>query len=828
LALGENRSVLTTTCYNAQGAKNMLEEKRETAGSNWTLAYDSFEPEEEALREALTSTGNGYFSTRGALGWSETDEVSYPGTYTHGGYNRETTIMAGVPVLNEDLVNLPNWLLLELRIEGEEALDMSNVEVLSYRHEYDAQYAVLKRNARLRDRAGRETTLETRRFVSMADMHQAAMEWRIIPENWSGNVEVITALDGRITNRGVARYRRLEGRHLDPVSPRTFGPEIIALVARTRQSRIYVAEAARTRVYKGDEPLTLQRGLYQMQDYIHQVLSFEVREKEPVRVEKMAAFYTSRDHAINEPLVNAGKAVVDYTTFAEALDRHTRTWDELWSVCDVRVPKDNHVQLLVRLHISHILQVCSPHTADLDAGVPARGLNGEAYRGHVFWDELYIYPFLNFRLPEITRGLLMYRYRRLGEARRAAKRAGYEGAMYPWQSGSDGQEETQVVHLNPNSGKWEPDLSRNQRHVNAAIFYNIWHYYQTTDDFEFLLDHGAEMMLEIARFWSSIAHFNPERGRYEIHGVMGPDEFHEKYPGSEEEGLRNNAYTNVVVAWICETALKVLEQLPERRRESLRSKIGLSEDELRRWEEMSHKMLVPFHGDGILSQFEGYEDLEELDWEAYRAKHGNIQRLDRILRAEGDDPNRYKLAKQADTVLLFFLFPEEELKRIFERLGYGFTRDMVRKNVAYYDHRTSHGSTLSFVAHAGILADLDPVSSWERYMVALESDVGDVQGGTTKEGIHMGVMAGTLDLIQRGYLGTEIRDGVLRFEPKPVGNLDGLSFPMRYRSTPIEVSLEGRKLTVAVQDDGLGRPVKVGVGDEERELRAGEEYTFGA
>jgi trehalose/maltose hydrolase-like predicted phosphorylase len=804
----------------------MLEEMRETGASNWTLAYDSFEPAEEGLREALTSTGNGYFCTRGALAWAEADGVSYPGTYTHGGYNRETTIMAGVPVLNEDLVNLPNWLLLELRIEGEEALDMSNVEVLSYRHEYDARYALLKRVTRFRDRAGRETTLETLRFVSMADMHQAAMQWTITPENWSGRVEVIASLDGRVTNRGVARYRSLEGRHLDPVSPRTFGPEIIALEARTRQSRIYVAEAARTRVYGEHGQLDVDRTLYQMEDYIHQVLSFEVREKEPVRMEKMVAFYTSRDAAINEPLVNAGKAVGRYPTFAEAFERHARAWDELWEVCDVRVPGDDRVQLLLRVHISHILQVCSPHTADLDAGVPARGLNGEAYRGHIFWDELYIYPFLNFRLPEITRELLMYRYRRMDEAHAAARAAGYKGAMFPWQSGSDGQEETQVVHLNPKSGKWEPDLSHNQRHVNAAIFYNVWRYYQATGDFEFLLDYGAEMMLEIARFWSSIAHFNPDRDRYEIHGVMGPDEFHEKYPDSDEEGLRNNAYTNVMVAWICEAIQEVLGLLPERRRRSLCARIGLAEEEIETWREMSRKMFVPFHDDGIISQFEGYEDLQELDWEAYREKYGNIQRLDRILRAEGDDPDRYKLAKQADTVLLFFLFPENELEELFERLGYDYDPDMVRRNIDYYDRRTSHGSTLSFVAHAGILANLDPESSWERYMVALESDVGDVQGGTTQEGIHMGVMAGTLDLVQRGYMGSEIRDGVLHFEPKPVGNLDGLSFPMRFRGMPLEVSLEGDKLTVAAQSDGFSQPIKVGVGDEVREIKAGERYTF--
>src|SRR5215216_7727701 len=279
----------------------MLKEKRETIESNWTLAYDSFEPEQEGLREALTSTGNGYFCTRGALSWAEADGVSYPGTYTHGGFNRETTIMAGVPVLNEDLVNLPNWLLLELRIEGEEAVGRENVELLSYRHEYDVRNAMVVRALRFRDRAGRETTLETRRFVSMADMHQAAMQWTITPENWSGKVEVISALDGRVINGGVARYRQLEGRHLNPVSPRTFGPEIIALEARTRQSHIYVAEAARTRVYGELGKLDVDRRLYQMEDYIHQVLSFEVEEKVPVHVEKMVAFYTSRDHAISCP-----------------------------------------------------------------------------------------------------------------------------------------------------------------------------------------------------------------------------------------------------------------------------------------------------------------------------------------------------------------------------------------------------------------------------------------------------------------------------------------------------------------------------------------------
>ena len=479
------------------------------------------------------------------------------------------------------------------------------------------------------------------------------------------------------------------------------------------------------------------------------------------------------------------------------------------------------MQYRLRFHISHLLQVCSRATPHHDAGFPARGLNGEAYRGHVLWDEVLVHPFLNLRLPLITRGLILYRYRRIGAARAAAREAGYQGAMYPWQSGSDGQEETPSVHLNPLSGRWGQDLSRNQRHVSAAIFYSAWHFHQATDDLDFLRDCGAEMMLEIARFWSSLAHYNAERQRFEIHGVMGPDEFHEKYPDTAEPGLRNNAYTNVMVAWICETSQKVLDLLPASRRNALRAKIGLRDEEIERWQEMSRRMFVPFQDDGIISQFEGYEDLEDLDWDGYRSRYGNIQRLDRILRAEGEDPNRFKVAKQADTVMLHFLFPDAELQRLFVQLGYDYGPDTARRTIEYYDRRTSHGSTLSLIVHAGVLAAIDPESSWERFLAALESDLGDTQGGTTPEGIHMGVMSGTLDVMQRIYLGTEIRDGALHFTPRLIDRLDGLSFPITFRDTPMRVTIEGRELTVTALPEGRSPPITVGVAGESHRSRTG-------
>ena len=790
------------------------------------LRFVGFEPADEGLRETLTSTGNGYLCLRGAAEWEDSDEVHYAGSYAHGVYDRETTIMGGRPVPNEDMVNLPNGLVLKLRVEGEEPVSLANVELLDYRHEYDFRDALVSRELRFRDRAGRETTLRSRRFVSMDRMHQAALAWEVVPEDWSGRLEIVSAIDGRVLNNGVARYRRLWGHHLDPQAPRTYGADIIALKARTRQSRIEVAVAARTRVYVDRHELAVDRETYLTEDYIQQVLGVDVEAGRPVRVEKLVGLYTSHDRAISEPLENAGSSVARYTRFDAALAGHRRAWEELWEVCDVRVPREPRVQYLLRFHISHVLQVCSRLTAHHDAGVPARGLNGEAYRGHVFWDELYVYPFLNFRFPEITRGLLLYRYRRIGVARGAAAAAGYRGAMFPWQSGSDGTEETQTVHLNPLSGRWDPDLSRNQRHVNAALFYNVWQYYQATHDVDFLRDYGAEMMIEIARFWASIAHFNPVRQRWEIHGVMGPDEFHEKYPGAAEGGLRNNAYTNVMVAWICDVARGMLDLLPASRRDALRRRTGLTPEEIRAWDDISRRMFVPFLENGVMAQFEGYENLEELDWDAYRERYGDIQRLDRILRAEGDEADRYKLAEQADTLMLYFLFSDAQLRTILERLGYELAPDSRRRTVDYYDPRCSHGSTLSLLVYAGVLADIDPESSWRRFLLALESDVGDIQGGTTKEGIHMGVMSGTLDLVQRAYLGTEVRDDVLRFHPRLTDRLDGLTMGMQYRRTPLRVTLAGGRLTVAALGDGQTPPLRVGVRDDVRELRTGDPLRF--
>ena len=795
----------------------------------WTLAYDGFDPSRERLREALCTLGNGYFATRGAAPEAAAGAVHYPGTYVAGCYDRLVSQVAGRQVENEDLVNVPNWLPLTFRPEGGQWLNLDELEVLDYRQELDLRRGMLLRVLRTRDNQARVTRVTQRRFVSMADPHLAGLETTLVPENWSGGLEVRSALDGRVTNAGVERYRGLDGRHLVPVEVGQAGDEVVWLQVETRSSRVRIALAARTRVGRDGQAVAVERRTAQEPGFAAHDLTVDLREGEPVTVEKVVALFTSRDRGIAEAGDAARRRVLRLPDgFEELLERHVLAWDQLWRRCRIELDGDGdqEVARTLNLHVFHLLQTVSEHTIDLDVGVPARGLHGEAYRGHIFWDELFIFPFLNLRFPELTRALLRYRSRRLPEAREAARAAGLDGAMYPWQSGSDGREETPLLHLNPRSGRWLPDRSHRQRHVNIAVAYNVWQYYQVTGDLAFLSAHGAEMLLEIARFWASIASFNPALDRYEIHGVMGPDEYHDGYPDRDQPGLDNNAYTNVMAAWVLCRALDTLDLLPDHRRVELAERLGLRRQELDRFQEVSRKLRVPFHDGDIISQFEGYGDLEELDWEGLRRRHGNIRRLDRILEADGDSPNRYKASKQADVLMLFYLLSADELRGLLDRLGYRLEPAAIPRNVQYYLGRTSHGSTLSGVVNAWVLARSDRQGSWRFFTEALASDVHDVQGGTTAEGIHLGAMASTVDLAQRCYTGLETRQDVLWLNPCLPEELDGLDFDLRYRGHwGISLHLTPRLLQVRVAASDAA-PVRVGVKGEVVEIPPGSMSEF--
>jgi alpha,alpha-trehalase len=793
--------------------------------NSWTLAYEAFVPENESLREALCTLGNGYFATRGAAPESEAGEVHYPGTYLAGGYNRLKTEIAGRTIENEDLVNMPNWLIMKFRPEGGDRLNLLSVDILFYLQELNLKEGLLSRTVRFRDKQNRETTLIQRRFVHMEQMHLAGLETTIIAENWSGRMEVLSGIDGTLINAGVERYKPLNGKHLSPLWCEAVDDETICLLVQTNQSGLRVAEAARTRVYSEELRIEMERKQIQQPGFIGQKFFIEAEEKKPIKIEKIVSVYTSRDFAVSEPVLEATAAVGHAGSFDELLSSHVRQWDHLWNRCDIRLESSDRPQMILRLHIFHLLQTVSRKTIDLDVGVPARGWHGEAYRGHVFWDELFIFPYLNLRIPDLTRSLLLYRYRRLNQARLAAQAEGRRGALYPWQSGSNGREETQQLHLNPKSGRWNPDNTHLQRHVNHAIAYNVWQYYKTTGDTALLSTYGAEMILEIARYLSGITTLNEELDRYEILGVMGPDEYHDGYPDSETPGLNNNAYTNVMTVYVLRTALKTIASLAPSRRDDLLETLGLEQAELDRWQDIIRKMRVVFHGDQIISQFEGYDRLQEFDWEGYREKYGDIQRLDRILEAEGDTPNRYQVSKQADVLMLFYLFSAEEIQELFTQMGYDFDPESIPRNIEYYLKRSSHGSTLSNVVHAWVLSRSDRPRSLALFYKALESDVLDIQGGTTHEGIHLGAMAGTVDILQRCYTGLEFHDGILFLNPHIPDDLPKLSMRVKYQGNWFDIGITSETMTITC-DWCKGEATKVSFQDTVCVLKQGDTLAF--
>ncbi len=780
--------------------------------TGWTWEYEGYDPAEQRLRESLCTLGNGYFATRGALPECSADEVHYPGTYVAGIYNRLTSQVAGRQVENEDMVNVPNWLPLRFRPTDGPWLTPDTTPVLDHRMDLHLSSGMLERRTRYDLGDNRALTVRQLRIVHMADPHLAALRTEFTAEGFSGEIEVEALLDGGVTNAGVPRYRDLDGHHLTHVQAGTAAPDTVWLRCRTRTSDIRIGMASRL---TADAPVTIRNHSPRTTQHIR----LDLTEGRPATVDKIVALHTSRDRAISDPLNAAVDRAGRAPGFDALLEPHLTAWDQLWRRAELDVAGESG--RILRLHLFHVLQTLSPHTADLDVGVPARGLHGEAYRGHVFWDELFVLPYLNLHFPEVSRALLGYRHRRLEQACTTALAAGRRGAMYPWQSGSDGREETQQLHLNPRSGRWLPDHSRLQYHVGSAIAYNVWQYFEASGDTEFLHTKGAEMMLQIARFWAGLATYDDSLGRYRIKGVVGPDEYHDAYPDASRPGLDDNAYTNVTAAWVLTRTLDLLRALPEPRRRELVERTGLDGGETEQWEDVSRTLHVPVH-DGVISQFEGYGDLAELPWEEYRQRYGDIRRLDRILEAEGDTVNRYQASKQADVLMLGYLFSPSELQGLFSRLGLRLDEAMWRRTVDHYLQRTSHGSTLSGLVHGWVLARCRRAEAWKFFHEALQGDIADVQGGTTGEGIHLGAMAGTLDLVQRGLTGLETRDGALWLDPVPLPELSSYGFALRYQGHwGVRLRLERGKLEITVPSSDAS-PIDVRLPDRSVGVQPGE------
>jgi len=794
-----------------------MKEKFFNENSLFTLDYKVYDLKKERQTESLTTLGNGYFGVRGSFEGSISSENHNPGTYIAGIYNRLFSKVAGREVDNEDLVCTPDWTFITFKTPAGDWFNIDDGEILEYRKQLDLEHGLLLKKLRFKHSTGEITKIFTKRFVSMAEAHLAEIQYTVIPENYSGVIVFKSALKGDIINAGVERYSQLNQKHLRPVREEEY-KNCILLETETVESHIHIFNLAEHHLLKNNVSVSINNAkITTKAAYIDWSSECSVHENEEVTLEKKVAIFTSHDQGKLALSIDEGCAIVRLP-FESALNEHFEKWREIWEHIDIEIKGNKALQKNLRIHLFHIMATASHFNVNIDSSVPARGLHGEAYRGHIFWDELFVFPFYNMHYPEIARALLMYRYRRLPKAREYAQKFGYKGAMFPWQSSSDGREETQTVHLNPISGEWGEDYSSLQRHVSLAVAYNVWQYYYMTADDKFLKEQGAEMLLDIAKFWVSKCQYNEKTDRYEIHQVMGPNEFHEKMPHSSEKGLKDNAYTNILVVWLLQKCLVVLKKLDINSLNFLKKKLDLNESDFETWTHIITRMNLNVEN-GIISQYDGFLKLKEIDWTAYKKKYKNIGRMDRILKAEGLSPDDFQVSKQADLLMLFFLLPPETVKDIVKNLGYNVTDEMLKKNFDYYFKRTSHGSTLSFIVHSYVAAILGELPlSWTLYQQALTADINDIQGGTTKEGIHLGLMAGTITNWLFAYVGLHFLEDTVIFEPCLPDNVDSVRFNFYFKKIYYQVFLQKKQLRITSSHD-----VFISVKNQNVSLQANEE-----
>jgi trehalose/maltose hydrolase-like predicted phosphorylase len=487
--------------------------------------------------------------------------------------------------------------------------------------------------------------------------------------------------------------------------------------------------------------------------------------------------------------------VAQQVGWRKVLQEHEAAWSDRWRSSDILVGGDPTSEQALRFAVYHLNSAANP--ADERVSIGARGLTGDDYHGHVFWDtEIYLLPFFIFTWPEAARALLMYRFRTIDGARQKAAQMGWRGAMYAWESADTGGEATPEQVVCPDGQIVDILCGKLEQHITADIAYAVWQYWQATEDVDFLLEAGAEILLETGRFWSSRA--QPEAdGFCHIRDVIGPDEYHEH--------IDDNAYTNVMARWNIRRALEVAAVLRERwpdRWGRLSCRLGLDDTELVRWRTVAETMVTGWNSQtGLFEQFAGFFGLEEIDLASYA---GRSVPMDVVLGRERTQ--RSKVIKQADVVALVGLLPEE------------FPGDSGRANFRYYEPRCSHGSSLSGAMHGLVAARLGESDLALRYFQhAVAIDLADNHTAIAG-GLHMAALGGTWLIAVFGFAGLSLRSDGIAFNPKLPTSWRTLKFAIEWRGRRLRIGIDGvEKILHATLE--AGDPTAVFVNDRRQELR---------
>ena len=735
----------------------------------WLIQERGFNPDRQAEYESVFSLGNGYMGSRAVL--EELPAGSSQGTYVAGIFDKSEAETV-------EIVNLPDPVGLRLYADGE-PIAIDQMEVTGYDRTLDMRCGTLARRTSYQSKKGGLYEYEywSLRAFSAADEHIMLMRVYFIAVDSDVDMLVESSIDASTLN--IRKEMGTEIKHYSVVeADQTDG--ICYLDVKLNDSGRMIAYAADLSVQGSDSGSDDVLRTSEFADgKLTESLRFRAHKGIVYTFEKIVSIYTSRDvppedtRNIRDVTVDALKQSLN-TGFDEMLAAHNDKWDELWSAADIVIDGDPDAMKALRFNLYHLMIAGS--RSDNQVSIAPKALTSSWYNGHFFWDtELFVLPFFTFTYPDIARNLLMYRYYRLDEARKNAGKQNLPGALFPWESAETGEEVTPKTWVNPEGTIIDVHTMEREHHITGDVAYAVYQYYRATADTGFLLDYGAEIILETARFWAGRVSYNDTSGKYGIKDVIGPNEY--------QECVDNNAYTNYLARWNLRCGIllyaEILGRYPDKRK-TLCEKIGLKQSEIDEWRKIADNIEFTVLEDDMIEEFSGYFDKLDVTIEKWNERGMPIfpdaVPLERA--------HESQLVKQADVVLLLHLFNED------------FSDDVKTVNLDYYDRRTTHESSLSPSIYAILCTEAGEVDRAYKYLkYALYGDLSD-NYGNVKHGIHAASLGGVWQAAIFGFAGVRIKtkgdgslDEMLTVNPKLPENWKRLRFNLCWQGFKLEFDI---------------------------------------
>lgn len=737
----------------------------------WKIVENGFDESYSRVSESVFSLGNENIGVRGCF--DEGGSVdSLRGQYTNGVYDIEQLSRSYKGIVDKTHFMVPSadWLLTSLELDGE-TLDLGRARYSDFRRELDMRKGTLTRSFLWETESGKQLKLTFLRFLDMVNRERAYQRITLEPLNFSGEIKVAMGVSFAAEHEQ-RRHTCFWGETKAAVNQKA-----MALQSRTLSSGQEVFTGALYSLPEGTIAETSTEGKTAMLK-----AAVTLKEGQPVRLDKRVTVLF--DGTEGKELWSSGMKLLGKTaevSIDSALAAQEAYWNDFWAVSDISIEPNGTDEAALKTVAAEQqgIRFCSFQLAQTYNGgsmrhnIGAKGLTGEAYNGHAFWDtEACCLPFYLFTNPEAARDLLLFRYNTLPEALERAKMLDCKGACYPIATLS-GEEACNL---------WQH--ASLQMQPSTAVAYGIWHYVHLTEDRAFLYDYGAEILMQIARYLVSRVGRDELTGQYGYYGVMGPDEFHMM--------VNHNAYTNYMGKRSLEYALEVLEQMKAEvpdRFAALAAKLGLLVEEPEFWQEVAEKMYLPKDENGLFEQHEGYFHLPHTDIHAIPVSEFPLYdhwSYDRIYRTD--------MIKQPDVLMFLYLYNSS------------FTKEEKRVNYCFYEPRTIHESSLSPAIHSILAAELGRMDEAVKFFgYATRLDL-DNYNRNTREGLHITSIALAWDNIVYGFAGLRSDGALLKFAPVLPDRWKKLSFSLTYRGRVIALDIEPQCTEFSLKQ---GEPVEL-------------------